>query len=248
MLVITHQDFLEEYTSDPAAAPGRIESILKALEGEAVFEDAYPAGHDDIIAVHTPSHIHSVERRGLYNIAVLAAGAAVQAAEKGLTEPCFALVRPPGHHASADSSWGFCYFNNMAIALEHLKRNGLIQSAYVLDFDMHFGDGTVSILENKGYVTLYNPESGDRRAYLEEVERSLSNATVDIIGVSAGFDNHVDDWGRVLLTEDYRAMGRMVWERCRELGIGCFAVLEGGYNHQVLGANVRAFLRGLQGI
>ncbi|GKT10270.1 histone deacetylase family protein [Desulforhabdus sp. TSK] len=248
MLVITHQDFLEEYTSDPAAAPGRIESILKALEGEAVFEDAYPAGHDDISAVHTPSHIHSVERRGLYNIAVLAAGAAAQAAEKGLSEPCFALVRPPGHHASADSSWGFCYFNNMAIALEHLKRNGLIQSAYVLDFDMHFGDGTVSILENRGYVTLHNPESGDRRVYLEEVERGLSNATVDIIGVSAGFDNHVEDWGRVLLTEDYRAMGRMVWERCRELGIGCFAVLEGGYNHQVLGANVRAFLRGLQGM
>jgi acetoin utilization deacetylase AcuC-like enzyme len=189
-----------------------------------------------------------VERRGLFNIAALAAGAAVQAAEKGLSEPCFALVRPPGHHASADSSWGFCYFNNMAIALEHLKRNGLIQSAYVLDFDMHFGDGTVSILENKGYVTLHNPESGDRRAYLEEVERSLSNATVDIIGVSAGFDNHMEDWGRVLLTEDYRAMGRMVWERCRELGIGCFAVLEGGYNHQVLGGNVRAFLRGLQGM
>ncbi|GLI33987.1 histone deacetylase family protein [Desulforhabdus amnigena] len=247
MQVITHQDFLEEYTMDPAAAPGRIECILKAVEGEVVFEEAFPAGYDDILAVHTKGHVQSVERRRLYNIAALAAGGAVQAAEKGLSEPCFALVRPPGHHASADSSWGFCYFNNMAIALEHLKRNGLIKTAHILDFDMHYGDGTVSILEHKGYVTIHNPDSDDRLIYLDEVARKLASVEVDIIGVSAGFDNHVEDWGRVLLTEDYRTMGRMVLERCRKLGAGCFAVLEGGYNHEVLGQNVLAFLKGLKG-
>ena len=75
----------------------------------------------------------------------------------------------------------------------------------------------------------------------------LADAKADIIGVSAGFDNHLLDWGQVLHTEDYRQIGRMVWDTCRRLDIGCFAVLEGGYNHQVLGEAVQAFLQGLQG-
>jgi acetoin utilization deacetylase AcuC-like enzyme len=166
----------------------------------------------------------------------------------GLSEPSFALIRPPGHHASADSSWGFCYFNNMAIALDHLKRNRLIDKAYVLDFDLHFGDGNVNILQDKGYVSILNPESHNRKDYLAEVQEGLDQARVDIIGVSAGFDHHVQDWGGLLETDDYQAMGRMVLEASRRMGAGCFGILEGGYNHQVLGQNVRAFLRGLQGL
>ena len=247
MKVITHEDFRQVYTNDPAAVPGRIEAILEAISGEVTFEEALPAGWDDIEAVHTKSHIDNVSRQRLYGIAALAAGAAIQAALVGLSEPCFALVRPPGHHASADSSWGFCYFNNMAVALDHLKRAGKIETAYVLDFDMHYGDGTVSILKPKGYVAIHNPETENRKIYLEEVEKHLASAKVDIIGVSAGFDNHMIDWGGVLTTEDYGTMGRMVRETARRLGIGCFAVLEGGYNQQVLGKNVREFLHGLEG-
>jgi acetoin utilization deacetylase AcuC-like enzyme len=69
-----------------------------------------------------------------------------------------------------------------------------------------------------------------------------------VIGVSAGFDNHVLDWGGVLRTEDYQTMGRWVHETAARLGVGCFAVFEGGYNHQVLGQNALAFLRGLRGL
>ncbi len=248
MKVITHPDFLDVYTNDPAAAPGRIEAIIDAISSEVTFEESLQAGWDDIEAVHTASHIQRVDRVGLYKIAALAAGAAIEAAIRSFVEPAFALVRPPGHHASADSSWGFCYFNNMAIALEHLKRTGQINTAYVLDFDMHYGDGTVNILKDKGYVAIHNPQSDNRILYMKEVEKNLSDAKVDIIGVSAGFDNHMLDWGGVLQTEDYQIMGRWVLEASKRLGVGCFAVLEGGYNRQVLGNNVLAFLRGLQGL
>lgn len=247
MKVVTHDDFREVYVNDPAAAPGRIEAILEALGKEVTFEEAFPAGSDDIEAIHSPSHIARVDKMGLYKISALAAGAAVQAAVTGMSEPCFALIRPPGHHASADSAWGFCYFNNMAIALDHLKRNGHIRTAYILDFDLHYGDGTVSILRDKGYVAIHNPTAENRQLYLKSVEENLASAQADIIGVSAGFDNHRLDWGGLLLTEDYQTMGRMVWETCRRLKVGCFSVLEGGYNHQVLGQNVVAFLRGLEG-
>jgi acetoin utilization deacetylase AcuC-like enzyme len=248
MKVVTHEDFLEVYTRDSAAVAGRLEAILEALRGEVTFEEAIAAGADDIEAIHTAAHIASVSRNRLYKIAALAAGASIQAALTGLTEPCFALVRPPGHHASADSSWGFCYFNNMAIALDHLKREGHINSAYVLDFDLHFGDGTVSILGTKGYTAIHNPEANDRHTYLNEVAAHLATVQSDIIGVSAGFDNHLQDWGGVLYTEDYQTMGRMLREACQRLGIGCFAVLEGGYNHQVIGQSVLAFIRGIQGL
>jgi acetoin utilization deacetylase AcuC-like enzyme len=247
MKVVTHKDFQGVYTNEPAAAPGRIEAILKVIGPEVTLVEADPAGWDDIEAVHTKGQVESVTRRGLYKIAALAAGASIQAALTGLEEPAFALVRPPGHHASADSSWGFCYFNNMAIALEHLRRTGRIKTAYVLDFDLHYGDGTVSILRPKGYVAIHNPEAEHRTVYLKAVADQLATAHMDIIGVSAGFDNHMLDWGQLLSTEDYQSLGRMVWETCRRLGVGCFALLEGGYNHQVLGACVQAFLRGLQG-
>jgi acetoin utilization deacetylase AcuC-like enzyme len=248
MKVFYHEEFHQVYVSDPAAAPGRIEAILAQIKEEVTFEEILYAGADDIEAIHSSYHINYVTRQGLYNISALAAGGAIQAAVSGLTEPSFALIRPPGHHASADSCWGFCYFNNMAIALDHLKRNGLINRAYVLDFDLHYGDGNVNILGEKGYVTILNPVSHDRKAYLAEVEADLTAAAVDIIGVSAGFDNHVQDWGGLLETEDYQTMGRMVLEASRRMGAGCFGILEGGYNHQVLGLNVRAFLRGLRGV
>jgi acetoin utilization deacetylase AcuC-like enzyme len=248
MKVITSDAFNEVYTHDPAASPGRMEAILRVIRDEVTFDEAYPAGKDDIAAVHSRRHVADVIRQGLFNIAALAAGATIQAAVTGLTEPCFALVRPPGHHAYADESWGFCYFNNMAIAIEHLKANGHINTAYILDFDMHYGDGTVSILKDKGYVAIHNPQAEDRKTYLYEVEKHLASAQADIIGVSAGFDNHMLDWGGLLATEDYQAMGRLVHATCQRLGIGCFAALEGGYNHEILGANVLAFLRGLQGL
>jgi acetoin utilization deacetylase AcuC-like enzyme len=248
MKVFYHDEFRQVYVSDPAASPGRIESILAQIKEEVTFEEALFAGADDIEAIHSSYHIKYVTRQGLYNISALAAGGAIQAAVAGLSEPSFALIRPPGHHASADSSWGFCYFNNMAIALDHLKRNALIDKAYVLDFDLHYGDGNVNILQDKGYVSIHNPESHNRKDYLAEVEEGLARAKVDMIGVSAGFDNHAQDWGGLLETEDYQTMGRMVLEASRRMGAGCFGILEGGYNHQVLGQNVKAFLRGLRGL
>jgi acetoin utilization deacetylase AcuC-like enzyme len=248
MKVITHSDFLQTYVREPAAAPGRIESILSAIRDEVVFEEAFPAGKDNILAVHTQSHVRSVTSMGLYNISALAAGAAMQAAAAGMKAPTFGLIRPPGHHASSDSCWGFCYFNNMAIAIEHLRSAGLIKKAHVLDFDLHYGDGTVNILGSRGYVSIHNPDHANRRDYLDEVASRLDSIRVDVIAVSAGFDNHVDDWGKTLHTEDYREMGRMVNAACRQMGAGSFALLEGGYNHDVLGTNVLEFLRGMQGL
>jgi acetoin utilization deacetylase AcuC-like enzyme len=245
--VVFHEDFRIPYTSDPAAQGGRIEAIEKVIRNRVAFIEAVAATEEEIAAVHTRTHIDYVRREGLYDIAALAAGGAIQAAVIGLEEPCFALIRPPGHHASAASSWGFCYFNNMAIALEKVKNEKRIEKAMILDFDLHFGDGTVNILGGRGHVTILNPSAMTRSEYLTSVNNHLLAEKVDLIGVSAGFDHHVEDWGGLLTTGDYREMGLMVREAADRNDGGCFAVLEGGYNHRVLGENVMAFLEGLEG-
>lgn len=244
--VVFDEAFYQVYDHDPAAEPGRMEAIIRVIDSHVEVIPAVAASDEQIAAVHTGTHISGVRRQGLYQIASLAAGATIQAAEIGLKEPCMALVRPPGHHASADSAWGFCHFNNMAVALQHLRSEGKIQSAIVLDIDLHFGDGTVNILGGKNWAKIYNPSSADRNEYLRSVESLLDETPVDMIGISAGFDHHLQDWGRLLATEDYEDIGRMTAGAARRRGGGCFAVLEGGYNHSVLGHNVLSLLKGLE--
>ena len=247
MKVVFHEYFYQVYTGDPAAASGRMEAVVEAIEPHVEFVSAEPASRQHIAAVHTAMHIQRVENQGLYEIAALAAGGAVQAAQIGLTEPCFSLIRPPGHHASADSAWGFCYFNNMAVALKALHEQKKFENACVLDIDLHFGDGTVNILENRNWVTVINFEAHNRSHYLHEVEETMQNCRADLIGISAGFDNHVEDWGGLLYTADYEEIGYRVRSAADRNGGGCFAILEGGYNHQVLGENVLALMQGMAG-
>ncbi len=247
MKVVYSEEYKQVYSYDPASNPGRIESIEFALAGKVTYVEPLPATEEEIRAVHTPNHIAEVRREGVYDIAALAAGGAIRAAEIGRSEPCFAVIRPPGHHASADSAWGFCYFNNMAIALTALKRKNKIQKAFILDFDLHVGDGNINILGKTGYVAILNPAGQDRNEYLKAVMTALDKTDADMIAVSAGFDNHEADWGGLLATEDYTTMGRLVREAARRNGGGCFGILEGGYNHAVLGKNVWAFIEGLSG-
>ena len=245
MKVIFHEAFYQVYTLDPAAAEGRMEAIVDVIRSNVEFVIAEPASETQIAAAHAKTHVDSVRESGLSPIAALAAGGAIQAARIGLGEPAFGLIRPPGHHASRGSAWGFCYFNNMAVALLSLKQEGLIGNALVLDIDLHFGDGTVNILGDEEWVQIHNPLERSRQKYVQEIAHILSGVQADLIGISAGFDYHIEDWGGVLATEDYFAVGNIARKAAQACGGGCFAILEGGYNHEVLGHNVAALIEGL---
>jgi acetoin utilization deacetylase AcuC-like enzyme len=249
MKVIFHPRFYEVYTSDPAAAPGRMEPMVKALEKEFEFVQPEPASEKDLARVHGRQHIQSVKSEPIvYEIGLLAAGGAILAAEMAFEgTPAFGLIHPPGHHASPHSCWGFCYFNNIAIAIKRLISEEKIRSALILDFDLHFGDGTSNTFSGSTSVSYFHPEGSRREGFLEEVQRSLkTERPCDIIGVSAGFDRHEEDWGGLLKTEDYFTIGKWAKEASLERCQGRrFGVLEGGYNHSVLGKNVKSFLQGL---
>jgi acetoin utilization deacetylase AcuC-like enzyme len=246
MKVIFSEAFYPSYVEDAAAIEGRMEAIVGVIHDKVIFIEAQPASEKEILAVHSQEQLERVRRLGLYEIAALAAGGAIQTAMIGLNEPAFGLIRPPGHHASEFVSWGYCYFNNMAIAVTKLKNEGLIQSCFILDIDLHYGDGTVNILDSKHWVEIYNPAGRTRENYLEDVRKALMDIQADIIGISAGFDNHKKDWGGLLETEDYKTIGEMIRDTCKRSGCSCFALLEGGYSKKVLGYNVEAFIDGMK--
>jgi acetoin utilization deacetylase AcuC-like enzyme len=248
MKVVYHPRYLEVYASDPAARAGRIESILKEISPHFELVTPEPASIEDIGLVHTKWHIAEIQRMGqTYEVALLAAGGAIRAAELAVSEePAFGLIRPPGHHASPDSCWGFCFFNNMAISIARLRKEGKINRAVILDFDLHFGDGTDNIFSGVPEVVYYHPEDRSRQEFVEGIARFLDLQKADIIAVSAGFDRGVEDWGGLLTAEDYQTIGKLVKEFSLKACQGRrYGVLEGGYNHDVLGKNVRVFLDGL---
>jgi len=117
-----------------------------------------PATEDDVLLVHTRPHLDTVKRAAAgggswldpdtyvsprsYEIALLSAGGAIEATRlwsRGLVP--FALIRPPGHHATPDRAMGFCLFDNIAIAAARLLTEGYERVA-IIDWDVHHGNGT----------------------------------------------------------------------------------------------------------
>ncbi len=256
MKIVFHERYYNSsYSRDPAAEPGRLEGIVDLLSKRKGYEfiKPEPAKKEDILRAHSERHYRAIKREPLlFELASLAAGGSILAAEEGYNgSPTFAVIRPPGHHASADSCWGFCYFNNISISLLKLFSEGKIASAFVLDFDLHTGDGNSNILRNRsdGFkVRILNPNSSGNINYVKEVENFMQNLKdIDIFVASAGFDEGIEDWGNKLYPEDYYELGNLMKKYSEKLCDGRrFALLEGGYNHDVLPNNVDSFSQGFK--
>ncbi len=254
MKIIYSRHFEAKYPTNPVENPDRARLPAQELQDSGYeFVEPSPASQEDIRRVHGLQHIEIVQSRGLYEAAALSAGGAVCAAELAMQgEPAFALVRPPGHHAAANRAWGMCYFNNMAIAIKNIRPRA--KKALIIDIDLHFGDGTVSILRGDHNVKIVNPWSVDenfeylnmdKSRYLGQVEEAFLGFDFDIVGVSAGFDTYLEDWGGLLKKEDFGKIGKAIREGAERCGGHRFAVLEGGY-HPDLKWCIKSFIEGFE--
>jgi acetoin utilization deacetylase AcuC-like enzyme len=140
---------------------------IRAAAGDALMEPPVEAVSDELLAaVHDERYLAALtaaEPRGggwldpdtyvvpgSLDAARLAAGAAAKAAlavAAGEVEVAFAVMRPPGHHASRQVGRGFCLFNNVAVAVAALRARGLAQRVAIVDWDVHHGDGTQAIFD-----------------------------------------------------------------------------------------------------
>lgn len=164
--LVYHPVYLEHDTGHHPERAARLVGIKAALEREGLWERLHhltprPATEEELGRVHSPEHIRWVAEysqkgggwvdmdtilsSGSHQAALYAAGgatAAVQAVLKGEVANAFALVRPPGHHATRDRAMGFCLFNNAAIAAHAALDGGLARRIFIFDYDVHHGNGT----------------------------------------------------------------------------------------------------------
>jgi acetoin utilization deacetylase AcuC-like enzyme len=234
-----------------------------------------------LLRCHTPEHVEhlraidgptlfgwdTVASETTWETALLAAGTAVEAALRG----GFALVRPPGHHATPDRVMGFCFLNNVAIAARAAQATSGIERVAIVDFDVHHGNGTQDVFAQDPTVlyaslhqwpfypgtggpdeqgeTLVNvplPAGTGDDVYLREFDERIAPAVErfdpELVLVSAGFDAHeLDPIAEMRVTENGF---RELAHRCASLGPRLAAVLEGGYNVETLPALVDAALDG----
>lgn len=149
--------------------PERLQTILKRLQGAPIRQHLAPiefdrAPEEVLRLVHTDEHVRSVVdavHRGFDRLdpdtyitessvdAALDAVGALLAVTRhvvdGKASSGFAAIRPPGHHATADHSMGFCLFSNIAIAARWAQREAGVGRVLIVDFDVHHGNGTQDI-------------------------------------------------------------------------------------------------------
>ena len=115
---------------------------LEGSAGELVTARTCVSGFIDADTYLTP---HS------YEVATYAAGSAIAAMEEARDgNSCFALVRPPGHHAASGWAMGFCIINNAAVAAA--KALNAVDRVAVIDWDLHQGNGTQAIFYRSNRV------------------------------------------------------------------------------------------------
>ncbi len=159
----------------------RFDAVVQALDaaglsGRMFALDPRAVGVDDLLLAHTAEYVALAEReirggaeqlstgdtvvsRHSWDAALKAAGsalAAVDAVVGGEVERAFCVVRPPGHHATAERGMGFCVFNNIALAARHAQRRHGIGRVLIVDWDVHHGNGTQDIFYEDGSVFFFS--------------------------------------------------------------------------------------------
>ncbi len=273
--------------------PERLYAIEQALQARDRLgwerRQATAASERKLELVHSASHVSAVRElcasgggaidadtfvgEASYRAALHAVGGAcamTEALMAGEAQVGFCAVRPSGHHAEPARAMGFCLFNNVAIAAEHALRDLGARTVFVLDWDVHHGNGTAEAFrrrsdvlfasihqaglypgsgplsdvgsgEGEGYtINLPVPAGCEEDLWLSLLEHVVLPAAVafkpDLVLVSAGFDAHREDplAGVRLETSSFGEMARHVRDMAERVGAPLGAVLEGGYEPDVL--------------
>lgn len=235
MTILSHPLFLEHDTGPghPECAD-RLKAVLAALDAAGLpwVESAGPATDAELLRAHTPAHVAHI--RGLIGergqagdetpigprsieAALWAAGAAVEAVDRALAgDPeVWALVRPPGHHATRTRSMGFCVLNNVAVAALHglnglhvlralhelrglrglrgLPAVGGLERAAarvaVLDWDVHHGNGTQDIFWDRADACLVSLHQDPLYPHSGTVEERGAHGNIVNIPLLCGTDD-----------------------------------------------------------
>jgi acetoin utilization deacetylase AcuC-like enzyme len=287
MKIITDEACTQYHSPGHPERPARITRSAAYFSKQVLLpvEWLTPGSCDDaqLLRAHGPQHLARLEQpidfdpdtayhEGIARYARASVGAALDAMRLGRAgEAVFSLMRPPGHHATQNRAMGFCYLNNVAIAVLEALATGMDRVA-VFDFDVHHGNGTEAILLDQEGVNFYSvhqspcyPGTGltdagrncfnftvspgtPPEAYRDVLSRALESMNAfrpQLIAVSAGFDAYARDplAQGTLEAEDFHWLG----EQLKTMRTPMFSLLEGGYSPD-LPELIHAYLAGVSGL
>lgn len=193
--------------------PQRVEAVMRRLRADNVLDrlrllQARTASEAETELAHPASHIDLVRRLdlmggaaidadtrvvpGSYDAATHAAGGTLAGVDAVLSEgadAAYCLVRPPGHHATADRAMGFCFFNNVAIAAEYARKRHGVERLAIVDFDVHHGNGTQEIYWSDSdvlYLSLHQYPFYPGTGHWREIGGSAAEGTTVNVPLDAG--------------------------------------------------------------
>ncbi|KAL3963760.1 hypothetical protein ACCO45_000764 [Purpureocillium lilacinum] len=195
-----------------------------------------------------------------HSAALLSAGGAIDTCKnvvKGQVKNAFAVIRPPGHHAEWDAPMGFCFFNNVPVAVRVCQQDypDVCRKVLILDWDVHHGNGIQNIFyqdPNVLYISIHVYQNGHfypgKPPNPMTPDGGIENCEFnpDLVVISAGFDAaDGDELGGCFVTPAcYAHMTHMLMS----LADGKVAVcLEGGYNLAAISNSSVAVARTLMG-
>ncbi len=251
------------------------EKLLMMGAGKEDFLPPHSASVQDVLLVHTSKYIKKLSAGKLshsevmslelpytpelFEFALMYVGGTIVAAELALEEGLAVHVGGGFHHAFADHGEGFCVLNDVAVAVEKLKKEGKVDKVMVVDVDVHQGNGTAAIFSNKDYVFTFSihqmdiypaekPRSrldvglwtgdGDEK-YLSALNahfpRLYEEFHPDLVVYLAGADPfEKDKLGSLKLTkEGLMERGRLIIGEARRRKIPVVVLFAGGYAHDV---------------
>ena len=205
--------YLRHDTGQHPENTSRLEAIISHLEQTQLIRqltlvEPRAASIEELSLVHSERHIAHVqevaqERGGWldpdtvmstdsYEAALYAAGGLIRVTEavmQGEVDSAFALVRPPGHHATTTQAMGFCLFNNIAIAAKYAIAKYGLERLAIIDFDVHHGNGTQeSFYDNPQvlYISTHESPFYPGTGYIDETGKGEAEGTTVNIPLPAG--------------------------------------------------------------
>jgi len=226
-LLCSHLACLDHDTGDyhPECA-ARLREVISVLEAEEFFllarDEAPRASKRQLLRAHSETHVDhvlgsvptadvlhhldpdTVLSRGSGEAALRAAGAGIDAVDqvtRRRARNAFCAVRPPGHHAERDAAMGFCLFNNAAVAALHARVEHGFDRVAVIDFDVHHGNGTQSILwDEQGmfYASTHQEHAYPNTGFADETG-GMGRVVNVPLPAGSGSDTFRQAWDDVIL-------------------------------------------------
>lgn len=247
------------------------ERLLEMGARKDNFISPQPALDEDILLVHSPKYISKLKTgtlspgermalelpfsQELVRFAWLTCGGTILASKLALSHGLAVHLGGGFHHAFPDHGEGFCLLNDVAVAVEKLRKDRLVNQAMIIDCDVHQGNGTAAIFAGKGYAFTFSihqmdlypavkPASsldvglwsgdGDEeylRALMTNIPKLYKSYQPDVVFYLAGADPFEKDQlgGLKLTKEGLKARDRLVIGEARGLNIPVVVLLAGGY-------------------